>query len=167
MQAVRAELEAEAVARNRNDFSIPEFARTATPVYIDRVSANAIEAISNNGRTKLSPGPLPFTPTAVEVGYWNKGEDFAAVRGCVAGRWATESGVPTGEIDGVGIEYRLERDHDGLMRVSSTSSVPDLDCGALDPLPTALFDPAPEPSGVTDVRDVVRPDGTTSGPRSR
>jgi hypothetical protein len=167
VQAARAELTAEAVARNRNDFSIPELARTATAGYRDRLSADASRVISNHGGTKLFPGPLPFAPTTVEVGYWNKGGDFAAVRGCVAARWATESGVPTGEIDGVGIEYRLERDHDGVMRVGSTSSLPDLACGAVGPLPTALFDPVPEPSGVTEVRDLVRPDGTTSGPRSR
>ena len=167
VQAVRAELEAEAVARNRNDFSIPELADTATEGYVDRASASAIQMISNHDHTDLYPGPRPFLPAEVETDPWDTGDDVAAVRGCVAGEWSTESGRPEGDLEAFGIEYRMERDHDGVIRIDSSGTYPDLDCDALGELPVALFDPVPEPSGITEARDVVRPDGTTSGGAKR
>ncbi len=163
--AVRTELAAEAVARNRNDFSIPELAASATSSYVDRESADAVQTLRNHGSTTLVPGPLPFAPTEVEVGYRDQGEDFAAVRGCVAGNWSMDPGESLGDMSGFGREYRLERDHAGSIRVASVSGLPGLGCDTVGPLPVAVFDPVPEPSGVTDSGDLVRPDGTRDAPR--
>lgn len=163
VQGVRAELEAEAVARNRLDFSIPEFAQTATETYVDRIASDVITRVSNRGATDVYPGPLPFAPVEVRVGYDGKGDDAAEVRGCVATGWATESGRPADDLTGRGIAYRLTRDSGGLVKVDSTVALPDLDCTALDPLPVALFTPAPEPSGITEVHDITRPSGTKVG----
>lgn len=167
VRAVRAELVAEAVARNRNDFSLDAFAKTATPEYIGEASGTAIEALRANETTTLLPGPLPFTPTQVEVGYWDQGDDVAAVRGCVAGNWSMDPGDSLGHLRAFGREFRLERDHAGVMRVASTAGLPDAECDDAGPLPVALFDPVPEPSGVTAPGDLVRPDGTQSAPRRR
>ena len=165
VQGVRAALEAEAVARNRNDFSLSEFKQSATDSYIDRQMGSAIEALASHHRTYLLPGPTPFLPTEVEVGAWGKGDDYAHVRGCYAMEWATESGTPPKDLVAHGREYRVERDSSGVIRVDSIASLPDLDCEAVGSLPVALFDPAPEPSGVTEAYDVVRTDGTTSRTR--
>lgn len=163
MQGVRAELEAEAVARNWLDFSIPEFAQTATETYIDRVASDVITHVSNHGATDLYPAPFPFAPVEVGVGYDGKGDDAAEVRGCVATGWATETGKPTDDVTGRGIAFRLIRDSGGLVQVDSTLELPDLDCPALDPLTIALFTPTPEPSGITEVYDITRPSGTKVG----
>ncbi|MEV7692723.1 hypothetical protein AB0N73_05275 [Microbacterium sp. NPDC089189] len=163
VQGVRAELEAEAVARNRLDFSIPEFAQTATQTYINRVASDAITDVSQHGATDLYPGPLPFVPVEVRVGYDGKDDDAAEVRGCVATDWTTESGKPADDLTARGIAYRLTRDSGGLVKVDSTLALHDLDCTALDPLPVALFTPAPEPSGITEVYDITRPSGTKVG----
>ena len=163
VQGVRAELEAEAVARNRLDFSIPEWAQTGTQTYIDRVASDVITPVSNHGATDLYPGPLPFAPVEVKVGYDGKSDDAAEVRGCVATDWATESGKPADDLTGRGVAYRLTRDSRGLVKVDSTLALPDLDCTALEPLPAALFTPAPEPSGITEVYGITRPSGTKVG----
>ena len=162
VQGVRAELEAEAVARNWNDFSIPEIAETATEKYVDRITSEVITQVSNDGGTGLYPGPLPFTPVESEVGFDGRGDDAAEVRGCVAADWVTASGEPRGEVTARGIAFRLTRDSAGLVKVDSTVALPDMDCdeGAL---PIALFTPAPHPTGVTDPHDIVRPDGTRYG----
>ncbi|WP_152427234.1 hypothetical protein [Curtobacterium sp. Leaf154] len=162
VRAVRAELEAEAVARNRNDFSIPELAHSATPSYIDRLASVAMETLRQNHDTDLFAGPWPFAPTEVELGNGNNGEDVAAVRGCKARNWTMTPGRSLGSLDaGYGVEYRLERDGNGVVRVDSIAGLPN--CDGRVPLRVAMFDPVPEPSSVTDVNELVRPDGTTVG----
>ncbi|MBF4568321.1 hypothetical protein ITJ57_06010 [Plantibacter sp. VKM Ac-2880] len=149
--AVRASLEAQAVAVNRNDFSLPSLTETTSYDLRSRLYGAARDQLAN-GATDVLPGPLPFAPVEV-IGVPE--DETASVRGCVAEQWASEGGTAPAVPGARGIEYRLEQ-KDGSRVVTATVNVPDLDCSAVE-LPVALFDPAPEPSIVDDVEQIVRP----------
>ncbi|MFK4638134.1 hypothetical protein [Paenarthrobacter histidinolovorans] len=153
VQATRKFLEAEAVARNINDFSIPELVKTASRDARSRAARPALDDVKQKRRPDILPGPTPFLPLSVTPNF--RGDpDRAAVRGCKATEWSSEQGdVPT-ELKGYGVEYRMERLPDGTMRVETSVGIPDLECSDVT-LPMALFVPAPEPSDVTDVKDIV------------
>ncbi len=150
--AVRASLEAQARAINRNDFSRPTLNATTAYDLRSRLYGASLDRFTNSGNTEVFPGPLPFAPVEVTDG---ADASAAAVRGCVAQQWASKEGTPPETLDARGIEYRLERDGDARV-VTSTANLPDLDCSTVE-LPVALFDPAPEPSTVDDIGKIVRP----------
>ncbi|MET4899376.1 hypothetical protein PV760_01715 [Paenarthrobacter sp. CC6] len=153
VQATRDFLEAEAVARNINDFSIPELVRTAGRDMRSRAARPAFDNVKQRRRPDILPGPTPFLPLSVTPNF--RGDpNRAAVRGCRATAWSSEKGEVPSQLKGHGVEYRMERLADGTMRVESSASVPALDCADA-MLPVSLFAPAPEPSDVTDVKDIV------------
>lgn len=149
VMAVRASLEAQAVARNRNDFTIPQLVDTTGPDLRDRLSASAVRTVSDGEATRLLPGPWPFTPVGVDA----ESSGNAEVTGCQATTWANDAGTPPPSFGAVGITYRLEQ-AGGSIRVMSTEGA-DLDCSQT-VLPVGVFDPAPTPSGVTSIDDIVR-----------
>ncbi|WP_157583576.1 hypothetical protein [Plantibacter sp. H53] len=149
VMAVRASLEAQAVARNRNDFTIEQLVDTTGPDLRDRLSASAVRTVSAGEVTRLLPGPWPFTPVVVDA----DGSGKAEVTGCLATKWANDAGTPPPSFGAVGITYRLEQ-ASGSIRVMSTAGA-DLDCSQTE-LPVGVFDPAPTPSGVTSIDDIVR-----------
>lgn len=153
VQATRKFLEAEAVARNINDFSIPELVKTASRDARSRAARPALDDVKQKRRPDILPGPTPFLPLSVTPNF--RGDpDRAAVRGCKATEWSSEQGdVPT-ELKSYGVEYRMERLPDGTMRVETSVGIPDVECSDVT-LPMALFVPAPESSDVTDVKDIV------------
>jgi len=152
VETVRASLEAQAIAVNRNDFSLASLTETTSYDLRSRLYSAARDQVTSSGSTEILPGPLPFAPVEVT----GVPEDAtASVRGCVAEQWASEGGTPPAVPGARGIEYRLAQE-DGSRTVTSTVNVPDLDCSTVDP-PVALFDPAPEPSTVDDVERIVRP----------
>lgn len=153
VQATRKFLEAEAVARNLNDFSIPELVKTASLDVRSRAARPAFNDVKQKRRPDIFPGPTPFMPLSVAPNFRGS-PDRAAVRGCKATRWSSEEGGVPAKVKGYGVEYRMERLPDGTMRVESTAGVPSLKCSGVT-LPVALFVPAPEPSDVTDVKDIV------------
>ncbi|KUM36328.1 hypothetical protein [Arthrobacter sp. EpRS71] len=162
VQATRKFLEAEAVARNINDFSIPELAKTASRDARSRAARPAIDDVKQGRRPDILPGPTPFLPLSVTPTF--RGDpDRAAVRGCKATEWSSEEGKVPAELKGYSVEYRMERLPDGTMRVESTVGIPALECSDAT-LPIALFVPAPEPSDVTDVKDIVIAERTDLDP---
>lgn len=150
--AVRASLEAQAIAMNRNDFSLSELTATTGYDLRSRLYGAARDRVTNSGGTEILPGPLPFAPVEVTGG---PDEETASVRGCVAERWASDAGTAPASPGARGIEYRLEQE-DGARIVTSTVNLPELDCSNVE-LAVALFDPVPEPSTVDDVEQIVRP----------
>lgn len=150
---VRASLEAQAIAINRNDFSLPALNATTAYDLRSRLYGASLDQFTSSGSTEVFPGPLPFAPVDVTDG---SDDQSASVRGCVADQWASEDGTPPAVTGARGIEYRLQQE-DGSMVVRSTVNLPDLDCSTVQ-LPIALFDPAPEPSDVDDIQQIVRPD---------
>lgn len=80
VQATRDFLEAEAVARNINDFSIPELVRTAGRDMRSRAARPAFDDVKQRRRPDILPGPTPFLPLSVTPNF--RGDpDRAAVRG--------------------------------------------------------------------------------------
>lgn len=150
--AVRASLEAQAIAMNRNDFSLSELTTTTGYDLRSRLYGAARDRVTNSGGTEILPGPLPFAPVEVTGG---PDEENTSVRGCVAERWASEAGTAPAAPGARGIEYRLEQ-VDGARIVTSTVNLPELDCSNVE-LAVALFDPLPEPSTVDDPEQIVRP----------
>ena len=162
VQAARKYLEAEAVARNINDFSIPELVKTASRDARSRAARPAFEDVKQKRRPDILPGPTPFLPLSVTPNF--RGDpDRAAVRGCKASDWSSEEGKVPAELKGYGVEYRMERLPDGTMRVESTAGISGSECSDVT-LPMALFVPAPEASDVTDVRDIVIAERTDLDP---
>lgn len=150
--ATRAALEAEAIARNRNDFSLPALTETTGSVLRDRLYQAARDRVGNGQRTDVLPGPTPFG--AVEVEASDDGES-AVVRGCLASNWASPDGAVPAELESLGVEFHLERGDYGPQLVDSRS-LNSLDCDSVE-LPVALLTPAPEPSEVGDTADIIRP----------
>ncbi|WP_229785036.1 hypothetical protein [Paenarthrobacter histidinolovorans] len=141
------------MARNINDFSIPELVKTASRDARSRAARPALDDVKQKRRPDILPGPTPFLPLSVTPNF--RGDpDRAAVRGCKATEWSSAEGDVTTELKGYGVEYRMERLPDGTMRVETSVGIPDLECSDVT-LPMALFVPAPEPSDVTDVKDIV------------
>jgi hypothetical protein len=149
--AVRASLEAQAVAVNRNDFSLPSLTETTSYDLRSRLYGAARDQLAN-GATDVLPGPLPFAPIEVDG---DPDAEAASVRGCVAETWASDEGTPPATPGARGIEYRMQQ-ADGGRIVSATLNLPDLDCSDVD-LPIAMFDPAPAPSTTSDDEQIVRP----------
>ncbi|WP_051483153.1 hypothetical protein [Arthrobacter sp. 31Y] len=162
VQATRKFLEAEAVARNINDFSIPELVHTASRDARSRAARPAFDDVKQGRRPEILPGPTPFLPLSVTPDFRGN-PDRAAVRGCKATGWSSEEGDVPAELRAYGVEYRMERLPDGTMRVEATVGLPDLECSDVT-LPVALFVPAPEPSDVTDVKDIVIAERTDLDP---
>ncbi|HXH33393.1 MAG TPA: hypothetical protein VNJ54_03150 [Plantibacter sp.] len=153
--ATRAALEAEAIARNRNDFSLPALTATTGSVLRDRLYQAARDRIGNGQRTDVLPGPTPFG--AVEVEASDDGES-AVVRGCLASDWASPDGAVPAELESLGVEFRLERGDDGP-QLTDSLSLNSLDCDSVE-LPVSLLVPAPEPSEVGDPAEIVRPESS-------
>ncbi|WP_239437810.1 hypothetical protein [Arthrobacter alpinus] len=153
VQATRKYLEAEAVARNINDFTLPELVQTAGRDVRSRAARPAIDDVKQKRRPDILPGPTPFLPLSVETNFWGD-PNLAAVRGCTAGNWASETGEVPAEIKAYEREYRLERLPGGTIRVVGTAGVSSQKCSDAT-VPTALFVPTPEPSDVTNREDIV------------
>jgi len=153
VQATRRFLEAEAVARNINDFTIPELVQTASKDIRSRAARPALDDVKQKRRPDILPGPTPFLPLSVTPNFRND-PDRAAVRGCKATEWSSENGEVPADVKAYGVEYRMERLRDGTLRVESSAAVFGSECSDVT-LPVALFDPLPEPSDVTEVRDIV------------
>lgn len=150
--ATRASLEAQAVARNRNDFSLASLAATTGYDLQTRLFAAAGDRLESAGQTQILPGPTPFAPTEVEAA----GDGGSAtVRGCIAQDWASDEGTVPDDLDPRGVEYQLEQDGDRTL-VTGSRSLSSLDCSSIE-LPVALFEPAPDPSTVDDPGQIVRP----------
>lgn len=156
--ATRASLEAQAVARNRNDFSLASLAATTGYDVQTRLFAAAGDRLESAGRTQILPGPTPFAPTQVEPA---ADGGSAVVRGCIAQDWASDEGTVPDELNPRGVEYQLEQDGDRTL-LTASRSVSSLDCSGTD-LPVALFEPAPDPSTVDDAGEIVRPIKDSAG----
>ncbi|WP_286179462.1 hypothetical protein [Arthrobacter sp. ISL-95] len=153
------------MARNINDFSIPELVKTASRDVRSRAARPAFDDVKQKRRPDILPGPTPFLPLSVTPNFRGNPER-AAVRGCKATEWSSEEGEVPAELKGHGVEYRMERLPDGTMRVESTAGISGLECSDVT-LPLALFEPAPEPSDVTDVviaerTDIAKTPGVTA-----
>ncbi|AFR31098.1 putative lipoprotein [Arthrobacter sp. Rue61a] len=149
--AARKSLEAQAVAQNITDFTLPELVETTALDLRVRLSRHPVNDVTQKRRPDIRPGPDPFLPMEVKPG---PAAGTAEVRGCVV-RWASETGDVPDEMSASGVMFRMEHLEAGQLRISSVVTLPDLDCSTATP-PIALFVPAPEPSDVTDVQDVVR-----------
>ncbi|MEO3942047.1 hypothetical protein V3C41_13280 [Paenarthrobacter nicotinovorans] len=165
VQATRKFLEAEAVARNINDFSIPELVKTASRDVRSRAARPAFEDVKQRRRPDILPGPTPFLPLSVTPDFRGN-PDRAAVRGCRASEWSSEKGDVPAELKGYGVEYRMERLTDGTLRVESIAGISGSECSEVS-LPMALFVPAPEPSDVTDAKDIVIAERTDLDPAGK
>lgn len=149
--AARKSLEAQAVAQNITDFTLPELVETTSLDLRVRLSRHPLNDVEQKRRPDIRPGPDPFLPMEVKPG---PVAGTAEVRGCVV-RWASETGDVPDELKPAGVMFRMEHLADGQLRISSVVTLPDLDCSSAKP-PIALFVPAPEPSVVTDAQDIVR-----------
>lgn len=152
VEGVRASLAAQAIARNRDDFSLDVLTDTTGEDIRTRLFADAQDRVRAGVSSPVSPGPTPFAPAEVEAA-----EDGASaiVRGCLADNWPSSDGEVPASLRSSGVEFRLQRSGERTLLVENTS-VPGLDCSQAD-LPIALFSPAPEPSQVSDPADIVRP----------
>ncbi|WP_024818740.1 hypothetical protein [Arthrobacter sp. 31Y] len=149
--AARKSLEAQAVAQNITDFTLPELVETTGLDLRVRLSRHPLNDLEQKRRPDIRPGPDPFLPMEVKPG---PAAGTAEVRGCVV-RWASETGEVPNELSASGVMFRMEQLAEGQLRISSVVTLPDLDCSTAKP-PLALFVPAPEPSTVTDAQNVVR-----------
>ena len=149
--AARKSLEAQAVAQNITDFTLPELVETTSLGLRIRLSRHPLNDVQQKRRPDIRPGPDPFLPMEVKPG---PAAGTAEVRGCVV-RWASETGDVPDELNASGVMFRMEHLAGGQLRISSVVTLPDLDCSTATP-PVALFSPAPEPSNVTDAQDIVR-----------
>ncbi|UKA49865.1 hypothetical protein LFT48_20960 [Arthrobacter sp. FW305-123] len=150
--AARKSLEAQAVAQNVTDFTLPELVETTSLDLRVRLSRHPRNDVAQKRRPDIRPGPDPFLPMEVKPG---PSAGTAEVRGCVV-RWASETGDVPDELNASGVMFRMEHLAGGQLRISSVVTLPDLDCSTAVP-PIALFVPVPEPSDVTDAADIVRP----------
>lgn len=155
--ATRDALEAEALARNRNDFSLDTLTATTGSVLRDRLYTAARDRVSGGQRTDILPGPTPFGVVVVDAA---PDGASATVRGCLASDWASSDGAVPDSLEPLGVEFRLESGEDGPV-LTDSSAVNSLDCSGVDLL-TAFFDPAPEPSTVDDPAQIVRPTSDVS-----
>lgn len=148
--AARRSLEAQAVARNVTDFSIPELVRTTGRDLRSRTYKSTLEFVRQNKHVEIYPGPRPFLPLKVESNFRGD-ENRAEVFGCLASEWGSREGTVPAASHAYGTSFRMERLSDGQMRITATVGQPNLndDCATSD-VPVALFNPAPEPSDVTD-----------------
>jgi hypothetical protein len=149
--AARKSLEAQAVAQNVTDFTLPELVETTSLDLRVRLSRHPVNDVEQKRRPDIRPGPDPFLPMEVKPG---PAAGTAEVRGCVV-RWASETGDVPDEMSASGVMFRMEHLAGGQLRISSVVTLPDLDCSTAKP-PLALFVPAPEPSDATDAQDIVR-----------
>lgn len=152
VQAARTALEVIAVARNRNDFRMPELVATATYEERSFLSNQARNDFKANDRTDLLPGPQPFSPTSVEPG----GKDRTLVRGCTTLNWETDTGsLPQEPGPSVGIILVISGSETSGLRLNNVISAPQADCSAAT-YSLGLFDPAPAPSAVKNPEDIAK-----------
>ncbi|KJL28314.1 hypothetical protein RS83_03385 [Microbacterium oxydans] len=149
VQATRASLEAQAVAQNQNDFNLPELIRTTGLAVRSDGVAHARSQLKNGHRTVTVAGPMPFAP--IEVIADAADPAHARVQACVGASLALEASDQSS--GAFGIEYRLERIPEGLIRVVGSTGLSDLECDGVE-FALARFDPQPVPSTLTDARDV-------------
>jgi hypothetical protein len=146
VEGVRASLSAQAIARNRDDFSVDVLTDTTGEDVRARLFADAQDRVRAGVTSPVSPGPTPFAPTEVEAA---EDGSSAIVRGCLADNWPSSDGGVPESLRSSGVEFRLQRSGERTLLVENTS-LPGLE-------PIALFSPAPEPSQVSDPADIVRP----------
>lgn len=149
--AARKSLEAQAVAQNVTDFTLPELEETTGLELRTRLSRIPLNDVAQKRRPDIRPGPDPFLPLTAHAG---RDPGTGEVHGCVV-RWASDTGEIPDELSATGVMFRMEQLAEGQIRIVSVVPLPDLDCSTATP-PLALFVPAPEPSDVTDAQDVVR-----------
>ncbi|WP_017197314.1 hypothetical protein [Arthrobacter sp. M2012083] len=159
VMAARKSLEAQAVAQNITDFTLPELVETTGLELRVRISRPPLNDVAQKRRPDIRPGPDPFLPMKVQPG---PVPGTAEVHGCLV-RWASETGEVPDELSASGVMFRMEQLAEGQQRISSVVTLPDLDCSTAAP-PIALFAPAPQPSEVTDAKDVVRAKRTDIDP---
>lgn len=152
VEGVRASLAAQAVARNRDDFSLDVLTETTGEDLRNRLFADAQDRVRAGVTSFVSPGPTPFAPTEVEVA---EDGSSATVQGCLADNWPSSDGGVPASLRSSGVEFRLQRSGERTLLVENTS-LPGLECSGVN-LSIALFSPAPEPSQVSDPADIVRP----------
>ncbi|MFW0771716.1 hypothetical protein ACLRGI_00920 [Paenarthrobacter nitroguajacolicus] len=157
--AARKSLEAQAVAQNIADFTLPELVETTGLELRVRLSRVPLNDVTQKRRPDIRPGPDPFLPMKVQPG---PVPGTAEVHGCLV-RWASETGDVPDQLSASGVMFRMEQLAEGQQRISSVVTLPDLDCSTAAP-PIALFVPAPEPSDATDAEDVVRAKRTDIDP---
>ncbi|MFJ6535823.1 hypothetical protein ACIQH5_06295 [Paenarthrobacter sp. NPDC091711] len=157
--AARKSLEAQAVAQNITDFTLPELVETTSLDLRVRLSRHPLNDVAQKRRPDIRPGPDPFLPLEIKPG---RDAGTAELRGCVV-RWASETGEVPNDLNASGVMFRMEHIAGGKLRISSVVTLPDLDCSTAKP-PTALFVPAPEPSSVTDAQSIVRAKPTEIDP---
>jgi len=149
--AARKSLEAQAVAQNVTDYTLPELVESTSLDLRIRLSRHPLNDVAQKRRPDIRPGPDPFLPMEAKAG---RDAGTGEVRGCIV-RWESETGDVPDELRATGVLFRMEHIEGGHLRISSVVALPDLDCSSATP-PVALFKPAPEPSTVTDAKDVVR-----------
>lgn len=148
--AARRSLEAQAVARNVTDFTIPELVHTTGRDLRSRTYKSTLEFVRQNKYVTIYPGPRPFLPLKIESNLRGN-ENRAEVFGCVTSAWESREGTVPAASQAYGTSFRMERLTNGQLRITATVGQPNLDeeCAAAD-VPVALFNPAPETSDVTD-----------------
>lgn len=151
VMAARKSLEAQAVAQNFTDFTLPQLVETTGLDLRIRLSRHPLNDVEQKRRPDIRPGPDPFLPMEVKPG---PTAGTAEVRGCVV-RWASETGDVPDELNATGVMFRMEHLEAGQLRIRSVVTLPQQDCSAAKP-PVALFAPAPEPSDITDAQDIIR-----------
>ncbi|PRB43942.1 hypothetical protein CQ020_07840 [Arthrobacter sp. MYb23] len=149
--AARKSLEAQAVAQNVTDFTLPELEATTGLELRTRLSRIPLNDVAQKRRPDIRPGPDPFLPLTAHAG---RDPGTGEVHGCVV-RWASDTGEIPDELSATGVMFRMEHLAGGQLRITSVVTLPDLDCSTAKP-PLAMFVPAPEPSTVTDAQNVVR-----------
>ncbi|WP_309074181.1 hypothetical protein [Paenarthrobacter sp.] len=159
VMAARKSLEAQAVAQNITDFTLPELVETTGLKLRVRISRPPLNDVAQKRRPDIRPGPDPFLPMKVQPG---PVPGTAEVHGCLV-PWASETGDVPDELSASGVMFRMEQLAEGQQRISSVVTLPDLDCSTAVP-PLAFFVPAPQPSDVTDAKDIVRAKRTEIDP---
>lgn len=154
VQATRTSMTALDVARNQNDFRLPEL--EATSGYDVRAGAwrDARDTVDAGERTPIAPGPQPLDPRAVTV---SAEGSSATVQACVALDWRSVDGAVPTTLTAAGAEYHLERTDDDHIILTRIVGLPGLECADAS-FTVGRFDPTPEPSEVTSSDDVLRPD---------
>jgi hypothetical protein len=157
VQAARASLEAQAIAQNQNDFSLPSLTDSTGADLRSRLYRDARDTVLAGKRTAVLPGPTPFLPTDVIA----ESESSASVQGCIATVWSSDDGTAPTTLEPYGIEFRMELEGDHRVITLNTEKG-SIDCSDVD-LPIALFDPKPKPSSVQDAQDIVGPASSNDG----
>ena len=156
VQLLRKALPALAAANNQSNFTLPEAYEVIAADPLSRHYGAALDRAKGGFPPLTYPGPQPFTPTKVEEAYKTDDGPVMEVTGCEMLDWASVEGtVPSKPFKVTGKVYQFTK-IEGAVKLTAEKGYPDLDCDGVE-IKIGVFDPAPKPSSITDVEQIIRP----------